>query len=332
MAARPGTQPDIPPEPPEDGDIDSPPINSDIKDKPTKKNKGEKKGKGGIIAIVIVVLLLGGIVLIMALNLFGFREDVVMPYLRNAPLIGSFFPDPEEDPLAELTPEQLRSEHTQQALQIESLEDQIRRLTNDLQSANAQILDLSRFRDDWLSFLTAQAQLGQLVAHHDPQVFLNFLLEHHNLINVNHIPQLIEEASILVAHDNEIMELVRTLSRMDESAAGEILEHWMLTDTLTMIRVIRAMGATLRGEILETLEPTVRANMLLLSSVPPPTFTPLMPNLHELPPFEGVPVLPIITIPEPEEELDDEEIFEEYEIEEDEEDEEIDDVPETDDE
>jgi hypothetical protein len=325
MAAKPQrTPPDAPPEEFDDIDDTSTPPPSVAPDKSAKnanKNKGEKCGKGGIIFFVIMLLLVGAAVVVLAFDIGGFREDVVMPYLRNAPLIGGFFPDPEEDPLAEMTPEEVRAEHDRLLHENEGQEARIRQLEQQLAERDFRIADYVRYYNYWSEFRTAQAQLGQVLAHHDPQMFLAFLMQHHNLIDVEHIPQLIQDASRAAEFDDEIREMVRTFGNMDESSAGEILEHWMITDLSMMIRVLRAMSAQMRGEIMDTLEGNVAANMLLMMTQQPPQFTPIVPNLRELPAIETVPVLPPVVEPETEDYEDEDYYYEEDEYEETEDDE-----------
>ncbi|MCL2216332.1 MAG: hypothetical protein FWB91_04845 [Defluviitaleaceae bacterium] len=298
--AKPGEQPDTPPEPLQDGDLESPPINpdkKDKKDKKSKKNKGEKRGKGAIIAIVIVVLLLGGIVLVLALNIGGFRENIIMPYLRNAPLVGRFFPAEEGDPLEELTPDEMRAELNRILQQNESQQSQIMQMDQLLTDANFRIQDLVRFYIYWNEFREAQAAFSQMLAHSDPNNFVEFF----GYVDEVYVEQLLEEARRLMEIEEETRNLVRTLDNMEEESAGEVLETWMLQNLPLMVRVMRAMSPSMLGPILDTLEPNIRASMLQLVSMPPPTFTPIVPQLRELPPLEAVPVPPpVILIPEPE--------------------------------
>ncbi|MDR2167850.1 MAG: hypothetical protein LBE35_08405 [Clostridiales bacterium] len=56
----------------------------------------EKKGKAGLIALIAFVLVVGGLVAMVAFNVFGLRDNVVMPFLRNVPLVGDFVPGAEE--------------------------------------------------------------------------------------------------------------------------------------------------------------------------------------------------------------------------------------------
>ncbi|MCL2840814.1 MAG: hypothetical protein FWE05_08565 [Defluviitaleaceae bacterium] len=315
MASKPGTPPDVLPEPLYDDNTSASSTPPDRKGKKASKNKGDKKGKGVkifLIILLIFVLLIGGTVVIIALNIGGFRENVIMPYLRNAPLIGTFFPDAESayDSIADMTPEQLREEVERLQAAYNGRETRVRQLEEDLANANARINnDLIRYYMYWNEFREAQAQLGQVLTHHDPQSFLNFLLQYHNLLDLEHIPQLIEEATFAAEFDAEVREMVRTLSNMDEAAAGEVLENWMLTNTAFMVLVLRDMGASMRGEIMETLEANVRANMLLLMSEPPPIFTPIIPYLRDLPP----PIEPtqgLTPIEEPESDDDEYEAYE----------------------
>jgi hypothetical protein len=184
--------------------------------------------------------------------------------------------------------------------QNESLQDQNRRLQGELYSANFRIQhDLMRFQRYWDEFRVAQAQLGQVLAHHDPHTFLDFMRRYHHLFDTLHIPQLIYEATQLVELDEDTMTMVRTLVNMSAVAAGESLERWLITNQPLMLRVLGAMSNSRRGEVLETLDAAVRSNMLLLMTITEPTFAPIVPYLRSLPPVETIPILPEPT-PEPE--------------------------------
>jgi hypothetical protein len=213
-----------------------------------------------------------------------------MPYLRNAPLIGGFFgsADDDEDDLADMTPDQMRAEVLRLRQQVESQEAQMSDMRQEMAEANFRIQDLVRYYDNWREFRQAQAAFSQMLAHSDPNNFVQFF----GYVDETLVPQLVDEARRLQEAEAETREMVRTLAGMEESAAGEVLERWMLIDLPLMVRVLREMGPSMRGAVLETLEATARANMLLFMSSPPPTFTPIVPNLRELPPLETVPIIP----------------------------------------
>jgi len=283
--------------------------------KKSKKNKSKKKGKSGIIIIVIIVLLIGGFATVLILDIGGFRENTVMPYLRNAPLIGSLIPDAEEDPLENITPEQLLRENTDQALQIEANRIRIAELEWELFLANYRIEnDLMRYHDNWHLFLGAQAAFMQMMAHEAPHDFFAFFTQFLAIYHPSYLPELIQEAYLLASYEDEIRELVRTLNGMDESNAGEVLERFMFTNPILLQSALRTMNAALRASIFDTLDPNVAASMFELMGNPIPTFTPIVPQLQPFQdiilPTQGDTELPTpqATIPEPEQESEEEEL------------------------
>ena len=283
----------IPPEPPGESTV-----RTTKKNNKSKKNKDKKKGKGGIIAIVLVVLLLGGGAAVIAADIGGIRENHIMPYLRNAPLVGSFIPQAEE-PGEELTREELERLLRDANLRIESLENQLSVREQQLAEANFHIrYNLEPFRNQWNSFLEARAALDQFLAHADPYGFTQFFAG----VRPENVHQLYNEATALIEMQEQILGHVRTFNGMSAAAAGEILQIWMRESTLLMVRVLNAMSPPRRGEILQTLDPAVASTMLLLTTSPPVEFVPLLPDLHEIP-FVEMPT-DIIAPPPPDPEDD----------------------------
>ena len=318
MAARTRGAENDAPELEDDVDIaasQEPPESAEKPEKPSKKEKqkkakGDKKGKGGLIAIALLVLVLGAAAAVIALNLFGLREDIIMPYLRNAPLIGQLFPEPVTDPIDEMTPEQLRMQILILTQQVESLQDQNVALNENLSDASQRIEDLMPFHDNWHRYLEARATFDQMLAHGDPHNFVQFFSD----VNPDNVLPLVEEALRLVVFDEETMGLVRTMNSTDESHAGETIESLMLSDTELMLNLLRAMTPRRRAEIFETMEASVVSILYILLSPPAPTFTPLVP------PYLPLPIAPVLD----EEDEDYEEYLEDEEYPEDEEYEETD--------
>jgi len=114
-----------------------------------KAAKGqEKKGKVGLIILIAFIAVVGGFVLLTAFNVFGLRDDVVMPFLRNVPLIGSFITDA-DDPLvlAARREEELTERGTELETRIAQLEAQIESERAQVDEANRNMLELNRLRE-----------------------------------------------------------------------------------------------------------------------------------------------------------------------------------------
>lgn len=248
---------------------------------PNKKGKAPpKKGKKGLVVVIILFLIIGGLITVMALNLFDFREGVVMPYLRNMPLVGGFFPAAEEEedddlPLEQMTPQQLANIIREQEQKITELEEEMRTL---LARARADALHIARllpFREHWDEYLRVSAEFNAMIARGDPEAYLRFI----EYIMPEFYEQLARDAMGLNMYRESVTTIVRTLGNMQESNAAEVLVDLRTTDLILLTHVLNEMGNALRGAILDEMEPTIASAMLRLISVPEPELPPLAPPL-----------------------------------------------------
>jgi len=98
----------------------------------------EKKGKIGLIILLAFVGVVGVFVLLTALNAFGLRDNVVMPFLRNVPFVGGFVP--EAEPTDETDPSAIYGRT------IAELEAQIAALQNEIDELQGDMEDMA---DEW---------------------------------------------------------------------------------------------------------------------------------------------------------------------------------------
>ena len=251
---------------------------------PSAKPQKPKKGKGLLIFLLILFLLIGGIAAVLALNLFGFRENVIMPYLRNAPIIGGFLPAVYEEE-EELTPEELFQRYTILSQQLESVQNQLAQANEQNVTYEALIEHLRAFEDAWHLYRAARAELEQMLALGDPINFIEFF----DFVSEDNLEQLYFQAMQMAWFIEDLTELVATLNNMDESGAGEVLENLMTTDTRLMIDALWMMSPSRRAEIFDTLEADVVTRMIILMSPDEPVFTPILPpDLPEFPPPPGL--------------------------------------------
>ncbi|MCL2188153.1 MAG: hypothetical protein FWC16_10285 [Defluviitaleaceae bacterium] len=304
--------------------------------KPARGKKGQDppaKGKGGLIVIIVLVLIIGGFMVILAFDLFGLREDVLMPYLRNAPLIGRLIPPAEEEDanvrLEDMTPQQLARMIRELQGENEYLRGVIEEYEAQRRSDALRIARLLPFHEYWVEYQRVSAEFNAMIARGDPEAFLHFI----EYVHPEFWEQLARDAMQLHLHDESVRMVVGTLNNMQEGHAAAILEDLLRTDTPLLINVLNAMGNSLRGAILEQLEPNIAAIMVRFISVPEPNlvplapalFTPLLPDTYdELQPEEEyeeepeptpTPTPPPAYIPEDEDEEeygDDEEDVDEY--------------------
>jgi hypothetical protein len=250
-----------------------------------KKGKNQKKGKTGLIVIITLVLLIGGLIVLYTLNLFGFREDVVLPYLRNAPLIGGLFPPAEEEseilPLEQRDPRELVNMIRALERELEELRGREQDLLERSRNDALRIARLLPFHEHWVEYQRVSAEFNAIVARGEPESFLRFM----EYIMPEFYEQLTRDALALHAHQENITDQVRTLSNMQESNAAEILVDLRTTDPVLLLNLLNAMSSSLRGAILDEMEPETAASMFRMMSIAAPVLTPLAPALFtpELP-------------------------------------------------
>jgi len=301
----------MPPDPLQDGNFN----NLDMND------TGNKKGKGVIIVLVIILLLIVAVVAAIALDIGNVRNDHIMPYLRNAPLIGSLFTAEETDPTDEMTEEQMRSEIRNLRTQVDSLEAQRTDLREQLENANTRIGHLTQFELRWNEYRDASARFTQMLAHNAPNDFVEFFQDLVDTNLVPHNPAIVAEAYAeareINAFNEELRTLVSTYNNMEESRAAEDLVRLRIIDTDLAVRLLRAMSPSRRALLFDEMEYSDSTIFAILLSTEPPTFAPLVPppELPEIFPRGRTLAPPVFP------DIEDDEEFEE--IEEDEDDDEI---------
>ena len=249
---------------------------------PTSKTvKTNKKGKGKLMFFLILFLIIGGIAAVLILDIGGFRENVIMPYLRNAPIVGGFIPAPVYEEEEELTPEELLQRYTILSQQLESVQTQLALANQQNVTYEELIVHLRAFENAWHLYRAARAQFEQMIALGDPENFIQFF----DFVSEDNLVQRYLEAMAMAEFIEETTAIVATLNNMDESGAGEVLENLMTTDLDLMIRALWMMTPTRRAEIFDTLEADVVTRMIVLMSPDEPIIAPaLPPALPEFPP------------------------------------------------
>ena len=246
-----------------------------------KSDKPKKKGKGLLIFVLILFLLIGGAAAVLVFDVGGFRENIVMPYIRNAPIIGGFFPAPEEEE-PELTHEELMQRYTILTQQLESVRAQLAIASEQVATSNDLIAHLRAFESAWHLYRDARAQMEQMLALGDAQNFVQFF----DFVSEDNLVQLYLQALQMAEFIEETAAIVATLNNMDESGAGEVLENLMTVDTQLMVRALWLMSPSRRAEVFDTMDSDVVTTMMVLMAPDEPVFAPVLPPyLPEFPPI-----------------------------------------------
>jgi len=261
MAARVGEREEMPPEM---DNFDSPP------NTPKKRPKRSRSGGDGVgfVLFLIFLLLILAIVAILSLNLFGWREAHVMPFLREAPVIGNLFTNAEVREDAR-THDELTALNSAQASRIERVEYELDNYRIRLAEANATIHELQQLHDEIDRYRVAIREWNRMLAHDDPEAFAERFFDY---VDPTYIPWLMGEVDTILAFDANTRRMVGILNNMEANSVGEILQQYLMTNQDHMLRLLHAMGSTRVGEVFDTMEAEVTSVMLGMMARPTPDF------------------------------------------------------------
>jgi Mg/Co/Ni transporter MgtE len=260
-----------------------------------KKEKQEKRERKRanrgfpVIPVVILLIILGSIIAVLALNLFGLRETYVMPYIREAPVVGQFFPVPTEAPvdeelarIAEMTPEELQRELDGLSYRIEELEEQ-------LQAAR----DQKRLDDETIDYLEGFESLveeyREVKENFDRMVAAgggaNAYIEFFEEISPENAERLFQEAQTVSRYSADIRNRAATFAEMDETAAAEALDVLLGSQQELCIAIFENMSVEDRAAIFDEMTPDRVARVMTLMAPQEPEPTP--EPLQTAPPIGG---------------------------------------------
>ncbi|MCL2171924.1 MAG: hypothetical protein FWB71_07170 [Defluviitaleaceae bacterium] len=144
-----------------------------------KRAAARRRGNGRVVALIVALVIIGAFVAAMVFDVFGFREDIMFPALRNVPLVQTWIPEGYVDYYYEPTDYVAMYYYLQE--RIERLERQNTHIANELAASNARNEDntreITRLRTIEQQQLTHNANVEaheRMLAENDPQAFAHF--------------------------------------------------------------------------------------------------------------------------------------------------------------
>jgi flagellar motility protein MotE (MotC chaperone) len=278
------------------------------KEKKRSKDKRKKKKKFSIVPILVLLIVIGAITAILGFNVLNIREQYIMPLLRQAPLVGQWFPAPPEEeeaagPYAGLTEEELISRLTASAYEIENLRDNIQAARDQKALDNATISNLREFEAQIGEYRRLKEALDNIIADGDPQAYAAYFED----ISPENAAVIYERIQQSLQNTKEIKDIANTYAEMDPSAAAEQLTDMMAGQADSVVLIMSNIDPRKRARIMGEMEPDDGAALGLLM-LPEPTLVPtptpiVLPDLatafNAEPPADETPAPPpnVITIP-----------------------------------
>jgi flagellar motility protein MotE (MotC chaperone) len=259
--------------------------NGHDKKEDAKREKRPPKARRGLpawfVPILVLVIIIGGIAAVLFFNVYDIREKWIMPYLRNAPLIGATVsrwpPPPEEGDEAEPEPVGKYSKMTEEELEslITSLEAEAEKAKDDLKTAQDKqkadadtINNLTQYKDQIEGFRAQKDAFDEMVANGNPAGYSEF----YESVSPENAERIYREISVNNQYNSEVKRVASTLSGMDEENAAEALTNLLATDADLVISVLTVMDQESRSAILNEMTPenVARITRLMYPENPQP--------------------------------------------------------------
>jgi flagellar motility protein MotE (MotC chaperone) len=234
------------------------PLNDKIPKKSDKKKDKKKKGGFPVIAVIALLLVIGSIVALLVFDLFAFRETYIMPYLRNAPLIGPMFPAPEGDENMASLGRYAGMDNTELVSVITALEYQVQAMELNEATTREQIARLNDtisylrgFESQIEAYRQVKAEFDQMIALGDSEAYIKFF----ETISPENAERLYEEALRQVQYDEDFRRYAATFASMDAGEAASALTNLLTTNSALLVRILWAISIENRAEIFNEMLP-----------------------------------------------------------------------------
>jgi flagellar motility protein MotE (MotC chaperone) len=246
------------------------------KKKDKEKKREKKKGGFPVLPVVILLIIFIGVGSVLYFDLFGVREQYVMPYVRQAPLIGQFFPEPTEEPVEEveqsrfstMTPDEIEAEITGKDYAIEQLEAELETAREQKVLDDEQIAYLSGFERQIENYREVKERLDQMiVAGAGAEAYVQFFEE----ISPENAERLYQESAAQVQYSTEMRQLAAAYSEMDEGQAAASLDIMLATQQNLCVEILSYMSVEDRAAIFDEMTPDRVALVTTLMSPDEPS-------------------------------------------------------------
>ena len=252
-------------------------INPNMSKKQAKKiAKAEKKaGKGkkskvGLIIILVVVGLILAFAALTIFNVFGLRDDVVMPLVRSIPLVGNLVPDAEyygegyqtaEDAMASLQRQIVDLQN-----QLASAEDAYEAIQADYEllynRVNEDYLELERLREieaGQLEFVEAMEIFQRETALGNADAFMELFMTYHPELILELVLEIQANAELQMEWENWL----GTWEYMTPRAVADVIELRITTHLPQIVGTLVDLEHERRAAILNILSPETRSVVLM---------------------------------------------------------------------
>ena len=229
---------------------------------PPSDMKAPKKGKVGLIIMLVIIVLILGFVALTAFNVFGLRDNIIYPLLRNVPVVGNMIPSPDyaeaegEDFAAAMA--ELEAETYYLTAENASLAAELENLTDMLELLEREVIHLEEFAYAYNQFVIDRETFYRDTAMENPDAFMNFFETMQ--------PDLAQELYSMIAlqqiEEERWRNYLASWSNMHHAQVAMVIESMLTTDMRLIVAVMNDLPEPFRGNILNSMAPDSAAAVL----------------------------------------------------------------------
>jgi len=223
--------------------------------------EAKKKGKAGLIILLFFILIVAAGITMTALNVFGIRDNVLLPALRNVPFLGNFIPDTaeaESSPDLNLTINALEEQITSILSENAFLEEDLGILLEMVERLELEIARLRMFEEEHAEFQARRDEFYRGLIEDNPDVFIDIFAYMNPAMAIDIFTSLV---GAQVA-DEEWQNYLATWSATSAVNVAASIETMLTTDMPLIVRVLPHLEPGFRGQILNNLSEESRAAVL----------------------------------------------------------------------
>jgi len=229
---------------------------------PASDMKAPRKGKVGLIILLSLIALILTFIVLTALNVFGLRDNILYPALRNVPLVGNMIPSPAygEAEGYDLTAAmaELEAETQDLAAQNASLEAQLENLTGVIEQLERENERLAGYAAAQEEHMAAREAFYNEVLAENPDAFINFYA------TMN--PEIAHDQFISLSRaqfeDERWLNYLASWNNMNPAQVAAVVESMRTTDMSLITVVMAELPVAFRGSVLNLMDAEAAAAIL----------------------------------------------------------------------
>ncbi len=231
-----------------------------------EEKEGGSKLVTVLVTLIIILIWLAILVLCIKWDVGGFGSDVLYPVLKDVPVLNKILPDVEDEELIEddKYPYATLSEAVSKIKALETELSQTKEAAqadaNTIAELQAEVDRLKQYEEQQSAFLAEKEAFYEEVVYNDNAPAISEYQKYYESIDPENAENLYKQVVQDIQYEDEIEEYAKAYSEMKPEQAAKILEA--MTDDLDLAsKILEAMSATARGEILGEMDSDVAAQI-----------------------------------------------------------------------